>query len=330
RSLAICPILKRRRLVGMLILEEHDRFREWIVPECEVLRIAGALIGATFERMENDFISQQYTLQLAEKSHELALKNIDLQERSAYIENLLERKKEMTIQIGHDLRTPLTPIIGLIPLILKTEKNPENREMLIRIEQGASRIRLLLDKILTLQQMDTVQPDEKNGCTDLGSLVQMVITRYQDQVTQKEITVTTEVPGSLYASIPDKSLFLVIEELMRNAIRYSDPGGAISVSGGYEANLIWLCISDTGIGLTKTDKERVLDYFYKSDLSRHEIDTHGLGLPIVQHILEKYQGTISMESEGRGTGSRFCITLPVAGDPGHEVSGKNEAGGISE
>ena len=72
-----------------------------------------------------------------------------------------------------------------------------------------------------------------------------------------------------------------------------------------------MCVSDSGFGLDGIDKERIFDYFYKTDLSRHEIDTHGLGLPIVRHILEKYQGTITVESEGKGKGSQFCILLPA-------------------
>lgn len=311
KSIAICPIFRRTKLVAFLILEDHERCRDWIQPECEALMAAAALIGSTLEQKENEFLNQRYTHQLAEKSHELALMNIDLQERSTQVENLLKRKQEMIIQIGHDLRTPLTPIIGLLPFLKDQETDPKKLELFNHIEEGATRIRLLLDRILLLQQMNTTLSDEKWGGTDLASLTNTVLERYRDQIEKKDIRVTNDIPGLLYARIPDKSLYLVIEEITRNAIHYSGKGGVISFSGGRQQDRTWFCVADNGNGLTDTDKERIFDYFYKSDLSRHEIDTHGLGLSIVKHILEKYQGTITVESEGTGKGSRFSISLPV-------------------
>nr|WP_319539718.1 HAMP domain-containing sensor histidine kinase [uncultured Methanospirillum sp.] len=249
---------------------------------------------------------------MAEKSHELALTNIDLQERSTLVENLLHRKKELIVQIGHDLRTPLTPIIGLLPYLRKNESNPEKLEVLNRIELGAFRIRALLDKILILQQMDATQTDEKIGVTDIGSIIEMVITQYRNEIEEKNLSVKTDISDSLFARIPDKSLLLVIEELTRNAVRYNRQGGTILFSGYRQDDLIRVCVGDTGNGLSVTEIERIFDYFYKTDLSRHEIDTHGLGLPIVRHILEKYQGTIIVESEGVGKGSQVCFSLPAA------------------
>ncbi len=277
-----------------------------------ILNLISNAIAIETGRGDYQTVLQDYTQKLAEKSHELALINIDLQERSNLVENLLQRKKELIVQIGHDLRTPLTPIIGLLPYLRKNESNPEKLEILDRIEQGAFRIRALLDKILILQQMDATRTDEKIGVTDIRSLTEMVVERYRNEIKEKELSVTTVIPTPLFARIPDKSLLLVIEELTRNAVRYNRKGGTILFSGYQRDDLIRMCVSDTGIGLSGTEIERIFDYFYKTDISRHEIDTHGLGLPIVRHILEKYQGTITVESEGVGKGSQVCFSLPAA------------------
>ncbi|WP_319578921.1 CHASE4 domain-containing protein [uncultured Methanospirillum sp.] len=277
-----------------------------------ILNLISNAIAIEAGRGDFQTVLQDYTRQLAEKSHELALTNIDLQERSTLVENLLQRKKELIVQIGHDLRTPLTPIIGLLPYLRKNESNPEKLEVLNRIELGAFRIRALLDKILILQQMDATQTDEKIGVTDIGSIIEMVITQYRNEIEEKNLSVKTDISDSLFARIPDKSLLLVIEELTRNAVRYNRQGGTILFSGYRQDDLIRVCVGDTGNGLSVTEIERIFDYFYKTDLSRHEIDTHGLGLPIVRHILEKYQGTIIVESEGVGKGSQVCFSLPAA------------------
>ncbi|HWQ67596.1 MAG TPA: PAS domain S-box protein [Methanospirillum sp.] len=311
KSLAIFPIFRKSDLFGILVFEDKLNPRDWIAPECKALMTAAALIGSTIERLEVEALNESYTTQITQKSHELALMNVDLQERSYLIERFLERKNELITQIGHDLRTPLTPIIGLLPLLKNGVTDPELLTTIETIGAGAHRIKLLLDKILLLRQMQTPEEDEEYGYTDIHSLVEKILVKYLDEIHLKEINFINTIPTPLFVQIPDKSLYLVLEELMSNAIRFTQDRGKIEFNAESQESTVTISISDSGIGLRDEDKERIFDYFYKADHSRHSIDTHGLGLPIVKQIIDKYQGTIMVISDGPGNGTTLSFTLPI-------------------
>ena len=98
--------------------------------------------------------------------------------------------------------------------------------------------------------------------------------------------------------------------IITNAIKYSNDGGIISIHAEDKDNEVHLSIKDNGIGMTQDQLERLFDEFYKADESRHDFESSGLGLPIAKRIVEKHGGKIWVESEGIGMGSTFHFTLP--------------------
>jgi two-component system, OmpR family, sensor histidine kinase VicK len=162
-----------------------------------------------------------------------------------------------------------------------------------------------------LRQMQISKEDEECGHTDVYSLVEEVFAGYLDKVQNKKITFQNTIVPQLYAQIPDKSIYLMIEELINNAIRFTPEGGTIIFSAESDESRVTISITDNGIGLNSEEKERIFEDFYKADTARHSIDTHGLGLAIIKKVLERYQGTIAVISKGSGYGTTIYFTLPV-------------------
>lgn len=323
QSLALFPVFRRKNLFGILVFEENNHPHEWILPECRALMTAAALIGSAIDRFEIERENESYTQQLAEKTHELALMNVEIQERTVEIEELLEKKNELITQIGHDIRTPLTPVIGLLPLIRDSTTDPKVLSMIELVETGAYRIRDLLEKILFLRQMRIMDGDRRYGSADIHAIICDIYEKNRVFLEQSGITFEHSVQEGTGAHIPDKSLNLILDEILRNAIRFTPTGGRITVKTELRESSVSVMVSDNGIGLSQRDRGRIFEDFFKADTSRHEIDTHGLGLPIVRKIVEKYHGTITVSSEGPGQGTSVTVTLPAREKMDHQAPAGN-------
>lgn len=221
-----------------------------------------------------------------------------------------KRRREFTSNVSHELKTPLTTIIGFSE-ILKSESLPENRriEFSSEIYREATRLRRIVSDILTLSALDENKEEEKSEI-DLVCLVEGVVKELEYKAKEKEVSLTRKIEKIVFNS-SEKLFHSIIYNTLDNAIRYNKDGGKVLIEGKREENNIVITISDTGIGIPAASLDRVFERFYRVDKS-HSSQTGGtgLGLSIVKNATRSLKGEVKIESKEK-EGTKITIILPL-------------------
>ena len=275
------------------------------------------------ERKLNEQKIKDYAADLERKNLELATLqdllsqiNEDLdkivKERTTQVNKLLKQKDDFITQLGHDLKTPLTPILGLIPILRDSENHDEIQEILEIIEHNALHIRDITDKSLKLARLNSLEFEPELERVTISEIIDQIITSHRREISQRKIKIISTIDTEF--SIPaDKILFReLIDNLVTNAIKYNiTEGGDITITAHTDQEMMNISISDSGTGILPEEQEKIFEEFYKSDHSRHDKSSTGLGLSICRRIVENHGGTIHAESAGIGEGTSFIIRLPL-------------------
>lgn len=263
---------------------------------------------------------RQYTDKMSEKNNELDFlanqlldMNQDLdrrvKERTEQVIRLMKQKDEFITQIGHDLKTPLTPLRALLPSLIAEEQNPEIREALRVLVRSVHSIQEQTEKILTIAKLSRddvkVQPEP----VLILPIINESIQKNWLFVQRKNLTVKVEIPEELSLLFSPSDASTVFDNLIGNAAKYSSEGGHITIKSFSAGDKICIRVDDDGIGLSAEEKEHVFDDFYMADNSRHDRSSSGLGLAIVRRVIRLYKGSVRVESEGKGRGASFFVCL---------------------
>jgi len=295
-----------------------------------------AVITDITERKIAEEKIRAYTREREEKTRELEVlrdqlfctnKNLDriVKERTEQVLKLLKQKDEFIMQLGHDLRTPLTPIIGLLPDLIQEENRDANQHALKLINQNIRYIKDIASKSLKLAKMSSFDINPEIDAVDIRCTVSDLITVHEGEFHSTSITVLNEVPEDLIIAA-DKILFLeLLENIISNGIKYiQQKKGVMVFSACISGNYAEIRISDNGIGIRAEELETVFEEFYKSDRSRHDKSSTGLGLSICRRIVKNHGGSIWAESQGPGTGTSFIIMLPLWKEYGRQSGAQDE------
>lgn len=223
-----------------------------------------------------------------------------------------KRKDEFFATAVHDLRSPITSILGFNHLIKKTGSlNAHQNEFVQEIQHAASHMNELLEDILYLTKFD-LDAESKRDAIDISHLLFEIADEFQPQATLKRQLLALEKSESQITVPGDESqLRRVLRNLIGNAVKYTPEGGAITLSLELELNMAKIKIKDTGYGIPAADLPHIFDRFYRVRSNGHnDIQGNGLGLAIVKTIAERHGGNVSVESEV-GKGSCFTFTLPL-------------------
>jgi signal transduction histidine kinase len=245
---------------------------------------------------------------------QLSVVNQDLdamvRERTADVEKLLAQKDEFISQLGHDLKTPLTPLVALMPRILQREQDPGLRRLLEIAGHNVTCMKDLVQKTLQLARMNSLYIELDLEPLDLRAELDNAARNYAVSFKEKAITLNNNVPPGLTVRADRILLGEVFDNLIGNAIKYMPNGtGAITIDAAREQGTVIVSVRDTGIGMTPEQLGKVFIEFYKADPSRHDFNSPGLGLTICRRIVERHGGRIWAESPGEGRGSTIIFTL---------------------
>jgi len=278
------------------------------------------------QRKENEQKIREYTLKLEERTRELETvrdqlfkMNADLDrivhDRTEEVMRLLEQKNDFIMQLGHDLRTPLTPILGLLPNLCDSSGEEHNNVLLI-IERNVRHIQNIASKSLKLAKLNSLEYVPENDCINLPETIHSVLDINQISLRSADITTEVDVPEGCLIRGDQILIQELIDNLVSNSIKFSKPsGGEIRIHAKIARGNLILTVSDTGIGLMPGEDMAIFEEFYKSDHSRHEKSSTGLGLAICRKIVQKHNGTILAQSDGPDQGTTFTVTLPFSVDP---------------
>jgi two-component system phosphate regulon sensor histidine kinase PhoR len=226
----------------------------------------------------------------------------------------LERvRRDFVANVSHEIRTPLTSIRGFAEALLDGAMNdPESsREFLGIILNHAERLGAIVTDLLHLSQMESGKEVPSFKSVFLEEQLDRIRSIYQPIADKKEIRFTVDVtpPGLVYETDEGK-MDLVLGNLVDNALKYTRQGGEVRVSAREEDQSVVIDVRDTGIGIPRTDVDRVFERFYRVDRARsREAGGTGLGLAIVKHVVEILRGSVRVVSQP-GEGSTFTVRVP--------------------
>jgi PAS domain S-box-containing protein len=233
-----------------------------------------------------------------------------VQERTADVENLLKQKDEFINQLGHDLKTPLTPLNILIPIVKDKEQDPKQKELLNVISNNIQYMKNLVIKTLSLAKLNSSNYmfilEELNLSENVRNILEMDSTFFQG----KNVNIQNNIPEDIIVQADFLQIKELFDNMLSNAVKYSQPDSVhITLDAQKKDDYVLVAIKDSGIGLDANQIDHVFDEFYKVDYSRHDLQSTGLGLSICKRIVEKHGGKIWVESQGKGKGSTFYFTL---------------------
>ena len=234
------------------------------------------------------------------------------------IEDITERvrlenmRSDFVANVTHELKTPLTSISGFVETLRINDNidiSTRNRFLGI-IETESDRLKRLIDDILLLSFIENKE-QESSEDVDIYSVFKEVyeLTYTSAKVKDIDIEYNFEHENMIIKSNRDyiKQIFL---NLVDNAIKYTPNGGIVTTEVRYDDNYILIKVIDNGIGISKEDKTRIFERFYRVDKARsRDVGGTGLGLAIVKHIVKSLHGTIDVESE-LNIGTKFIVKIP--------------------
>jgi len=232
--------------------------------------------------------------------------------RTDEIKRLLKQKDEFIGQLGHDLKNPLGPLINLLPLLEKKETDPKSKQMLEVLNRNANHMKNLVVNTIELGRLNSQNVKLNVEDTNLLNEVNKIIERNAPLFEDNNIEIENNTDKDIVLMTDKLRLTELFDNLITNSVKYSPDGGTITIDTKHDKDFITISIKDTGIGITEEQLVQIFDEFYKADLSRHDFDSSGLGLPICKRIVEKQGGKIWAESEGEGKGTTVFFTLPVS------------------
>lgn len=229
----------------------------------------------------------------------------------SYLKEIDRLKNEFVHTVSHDLRSPLTAILGYMELIERVGSlNDSQRDFLNRLQASVQHMTSLVNELLDVGRLEAGF-DTRREVVDISNLLEYSLTVFDSQIRKKNLRLTVDhgdTPKSLRAN-PIR-IRQMIDNLVGNAIKYTPPGGDIKVSISSQENQVILQVSDSGPGIPPDEQNRVFEKFYRASNRPGNVEGSGLGLAIVKSIVESHHGRVWVESKV-GVGSTFIVLLPV-------------------
>jgi len=223
--------------------------------------------------------------------------------------NARRARADFVATIAHDLRSPLTAILGYVSLIDRLGPLTDQQTGLIRqITGSVNTMSALLTDLLELSKIEA-QEEVPRETVLVGNLLHRVVDEYRFAAEAKQLTLKADLPPSVLP-LDGQALRLrrMIGNLLENAIKYTPAGGAITVSAKAQEGFIEIVVADTGIGIPLADQDNIFAKFFRAGNAR-DLPGTGLGLSIVKSIVDQHQGRIWVDSKP-GQGTKFLILLP--------------------
>ncbi len=239
-------------------------------------------------------------------------------ERAYQQQRAVDRQKDdFLARASHDLRLPLTSVVGFLDLALEQHELPGDMQAIIQqAADEAQRMREMLDDLLAQSRLDSNERVVNRRRIALAPVIAEVVGARNKQVILHRTNhdFVTEIPANLVVMADLARLKEVLENLLSNAVKYSPEGGTITVTARHDEarRMVAISISDHGIGIPPEAYQQIFERFSRVDSPlASEIRGTGLGLYLARQLVESMGGTIWLEQSTPGEGSTFIFTLPA-------------------
>ena len=331
KSCAATPIIAYRTLVGCVYMMEYDTDQGALIQSLQknvlsitlVLELLVILCSLVFSRVFSERIRRILTsiriIREGDYTHKVEMRGRDelkyvadeFNELSEKLQQSEQKRRQFVSDASHELKTPLASIKLLSDSILQNDVDMQTvREFVGDIGNEADRLNRMSQKLLSLNRVES-QQDGECEIVWIAPTVERV-TRMLGRIARKnQITIYKKLSNDSQILILEDDLYQIIFNLMENGIKYNTPGGCLRVILSREEDNAVIRFVDNGVGIPKQALDQIFERFYRVDKARsRKSGGSGLGLSIVKSMVQRNQGTISVESE-LGKGSVFTVTFPV-------------------
>ena len=221
-------------------------------------------------------------------------------------------RRDFVANASHEIKTPLTAIRGFAEMLLASDLSAQDsRSYLEIILRHSERLSRLVEDLLELSRLEsgkvTLEPEE----LDVAELAAKLCRELEPRLRERGMSVRIHAEGAPRALADARAVYQILQNLLDNALKYSDPDRNIDVRIRAQGELVRVDVVDQGFGISEVDRARIFERFYRVDRARsREQGGTGLGLSIVKHLVQASGGELSLESTP-GVGSTFSFTLPA-------------------
>ncbi len=331
------PLESDGEVVGWMLLRGPDQRWQPGTPEGDFLRslnraillsafaattlalVIGVVLARTISQPVRKLKEATHRVAEGELGYQVAVRASDelgdladsFNRMSADLARSTELRRQMTADIAHELRTPLSVILGYTEA-LSEGKLSGTDETFDVMHDEAQQLQRLIEDLRTLSLADAGELPLMVQSVSPEGLLERVAIAHTPRAQEKGVSIQVEAPPDLPPiSVDPDRVAQVLSNLVSNALRHTPPGGRVRLIAEHDGADLRLRVADTGPGIAAKDLPHIFQRFYRADQSRYLAEGQtGLGLAIAQSLVETHGGTISVESV-QGEGSTFTITLPV-------------------
>lgn len=240
-----------------------------------------------------------------------------LKEENEHLKKMVGLKSELISITAHQLRTSLSAFKWMLKMFLNKDfgaLSTEQEAFLNRSYESNERMIRLVSEMLTINKTEDTILKYDFITSDLENLIEGVIFEFEGESHEKSIELIylkskEKIPEF---KLDQDKVRVVLQNLIDNALKYSDHGDHIFISAKISGNMVEVSVKDTGIGISQEQQEKIFEKFFRADNARKKESVgSGLGLYTVKTIVEKHGGKLWFESQ-EGQGSTFFFTLPIA------------------
>jgi signal transduction histidine kinase/response regulator of citrate/malate metabolism len=252
-----------------------------------------------------------------ERTRELTLANERLAAQWERLRRANTFKREMIGTVAHDLKNPLGVIMGRAEMLKDIIAASPIRadvlgEQIKHIQDSSKRLTGMVDTLLADAMADALDINLRLEPVDLSGLVNQVVETSRQLAANKQQTLALSAPAPLTVLADHDRLWEAIDNLVNNAVKYTQPGGRIELAVGRDGGKATITVRDNGRGLSPEDLSRVFGRFQRlSAKPTGGESSTGLGLSIVKHIVDLHGGAVEADSAGPNKGAAFTISLPL-------------------
>ena len=227
------------------------------------------------------------------------------------LKDTFQRINQFSIDVSHELKTPLTILKGETEVALRKEREKQDYQVLLKSNlEEIDRMSCIIDDLLLLSKADTRKIKLDVEEVSLRDLILDVCMDMKVVADKKNVELEAKELEDIRLKGDELKLRRMLLNIVENAIKYSHAGGRVRVSSHANNGYAIIYVKDNGIGISEMDIKYIFDRFYRADRSRKRASGSGLGLSISRWIAEAHQGGIEVESQP-AQGSMFTIKLPI-------------------
>jgi len=307
RSFAAVPIVYKEHVLGIIGVDNLTSGRSIHEIDVELLTALANHAATAIANSKLFEQTQQFNTELQKK----------IADATVHLQKLVDMKSHFLTVASHQLRTPTTIVKGMLSMVVEDPDMPiaEQRTFVAQAYASMNRLERIISELLSATELEDDTVKVYPEVIDPEKLIASVIANLSPLAKERKVDLRFLRSTPVRAIMADQfKLQEALSNLVDNAIRYTKEG-EVTVAFDYTDDQIVFSVTDTGIGLTIEDKEIIFERFRRGEEgSNVEPNGTGLGLYIVKRIVEILHGTVRVESEGRGKGSVFTLTIPCGNE----------------